>query len=219
MLPSRMLVHKFGGSIWLDSRPGLRIAQGMSQAAVEPSSGWVGLVISEIVRTDCIEEYRTWSAGICEAARKAPGFRARQVIEPRDESMPEYLIILKFDTRTNMDRWHESAECRSWLEKSETFIAKRTHHHPGEGMEIWFARPESATQSPPFWKQVVMGTLAVYPSIILLRVITTPILGPLNMHPDLNLLISVVLLSCLLTWPLMPWLTWILSSWLYPKRA
>lgn len=190
----------------------------MSEAAIEPASGWVGLVISEIVRADRLNEYHEWSAGICEAARKAPGFRARQVIEPRDQSILEYLIVLKFDTKENLDQWHESTECRSWLAKSEEFIEQRTHHHPGEGMEMWFSRPETNSEPPPFWKQVVLGTLAVYPSIILLRIITTPILGPLNMHPDLNLLISVVLLSCLLTWPLMPWLTRILSSWLYPNE-
>lgn len=187
----------------------------MREAAIEPASGWVGLVISEIVRADRLGEYREWSAGICDAARKAPGFRARQVIEPRDQSVLEYLIVLKFDTTESLDRWHASGECREWLVKSEAFIERRTHHHPGEGMEMWFAKPDAISASPPFWKQVVLGVVAVYPSIILLRVITTPILGPLNLHPDLNLLISVFLLSCLLTWPLMPWLSRVFRSWLY----
>lgn len=191
----------------------------MSEAAVEPDSGWVGLVISEIVRTNRMAEYHDWSAGICDAARQAPGFRARQVIEPRDENMPEYLIILKFDTKENLDRWHDSEECRSWLAKSEELIEKRTHHHPGEGMEMWFARPGETLGSPPFWKQVAMGTIAVYPSIIALRLITTPILEPLHLHPDLNLLISVVLLSCLLTWPIMPWMTRVLRPWLYAAKG
>lgn len=190
----------------------------MSEAAIEPASGWVGLVISEIVRADRLNDYHEWSAGICEAARTAPGFRARQVIEPRDQSMLEYLIVLKFDTKENMDRWHESTECRTWLDRSEEFIEKRTHHHPGEGMEMWFSRPDTSSTAPPFWKQVVLGVIAVYPSIILLRVITTPILGPFNLHPDLNLLISVILLSCLLTWPLMPWLSRLLGPWLYRQK-
>ncbi len=191
----------------------------MSKAAIEPASGWVGLVISEVVRPDRLAEYRDWSAGICEAARLAPGFRARQVIEPRDEQVLEYLIILKFDSPENLDRWHSSEDCRRWLAKSERLIERRTHHHPGEGMEMWFARPDAAAASPPFWKQVVLGVTAVYPSILLLRAITTPVLGPLDLHPDLNLLISVLLLSCLLTWPLMPWLTRVLGPWLYGRTA
>lgn len=175
----------------------------------------VGLVISEVVRPERVREYEEWSAGISAAAMKATGFRMRQVIEPRNSKHLEYLIVLKFDSLEHMNHWHESEECRAWLSKGEELFEHRTEHDPGEGVELWYSRPDTAVGSPPFWKQVVIGTLAVYPSIILLRILTTPILGPLNLHPDVNLLISVVLLSCLLTWPLMPWLTRLLRPWLY----
>lgn len=180
---------------------------------------WVGLVISEIVRADRIAEYEQWSAGISRAAEEAKGFRARQVIEPRDAANPEYLIVLKFDSVQNLDNWHASAVCREWLEKSSGLIERRSHHQPGEGVEMWFARPGRELASPPFWKQVALGMLAVYPSIILLGWITQPILRPLNLHPNLNLLVSVFLLSCLLTWPLMPWLTRLLNPWLYGRES
>lgn len=180
---------------------------------------WVGLVISELVRADRIVEYEEWSAGICEAAKSAPGFRARQVIEPRDSTHLEYLIVLKFDTLPNLDLWHESDDCRDWLAKSAAFIERRSHHDPGVGVEMWYTRPDPVAISPPFWKQVVIGVIAVYPSIILLRWLTTPILAPLKLPPDLNLLISVFLLSCLLTWPLMPMLTRFFNRWLYGRGS
>jgi len=179
----------------------------------------VGLVISEVVRPERVREYKEWSAGISAAAMKAEGFRARQVIEPRDSDHLEYLIVLKFDSLANMNRWHESEECRQWLSQGEELFEHRTRHDPGEGVELWYSRPDDAVGSPPFWKRVMLGTLAVYPSIIVLRFLTTPILGPLNLHPDVNLLISVALLSCWLTWPCMPWLTRVLRPWLYAEQS
>ena len=178
----------------------------------------VGLVISEVVRPERLREYEEWSAGISAAALKAEGFRARQVIEPRDRDHLEYLIVLKFDSLEKLDRWHNSAECRDWLSRGSELFEQRTQHDPGEGVELWYSSPDDTVAKPPFWKQVALGVLAVYPSIILLRFLTTPILGPMNLHPDVNLLISVALLSCLLTWPLMPWLTRVLRPWLYRGR-
>ncbi|MBG86252.1 MAG: antibiotic biosynthesis monooxygenase [Verrucomicrobiales bacterium] len=189
----------------------------MSTSANPNPDRWVGLVISETVRADRLEDYQAWSLGICEAANQAPGFRARQVIEPRDASLLEYLIVLKFDTVQNMDRRHQSDEYHRWLMQSEGLFEARSQHQHGEGMELWYVRPDEPVNAPPFWKQVVLGSCAVYPSIILLRWITTPLLGPLNLHPDLNLLISVVLLSILLTWPIMPGLSRLLRPWLYGR--
>lgn len=179
----------------------------------------VGLVISEIVRPERLPEYKEWSAGISAAATKAEGFRARQVIEPRDEGRLEYLIVLKFDSLETLNRWHESDEFQGWLSRGAELFEQRTQHAPGEGVELWYSRPADGAVSPPFWKRVALGVLAVYPSIILLRFLTTPILTPMNLPPDLNLLISVTLLSCWLTWPLMPWLTRVLSPWLYAEHS
>lgn len=191
----------------------------MNDAPSDPQpAGGVGLVISEIVRPDRIEEYQAWSAGICAAARKAPGFRARQVVEPRSRDRPEYLIILKFDTAENLNRWHASDEYRHWIDLCTGFIEERTHHTPCEGVELWFASPEPTERTPPAWKLIATSVLAVYPSIILLRWVTTPVLSPLNLHPDLDLFISVCLLSVLLTWPIMPTLTRWLHPWLHAGR-
>jgi antibiotic biosynthesis monooxygenase (ABM) superfamily enzyme len=63
---------------------------------------------------------------------------------------------------------------------------------------------------------VIVGTMAVYPLILLVNQLAGPFIGTL---PDkLSLLISVVLVSALLTWPVMPWLTKLLGFWLYPEK-
>ncbi|MBE9112840.1 antibiotic biosynthesis monooxygenase, partial [Nodosilinea sp. LEGE 07298] len=69
--------------------------------------------------------------------------------------------------------------------------------------------------SPPYYKQVVLGVLAVYPLILLANGLLGPLL--IGLPPLLALFISVIFVSALLTYPIMPWLSKGLAFWLYPK--
>ncbi len=60
-----------------------------------------------------------------------------------------------------------------------------------------------------------MGILAVYPLILITNIIIGPLLEDLPQL--LGLFISVVAISALLTYPVMPLLTRLLGFWLYPS--
>ncbi|SLN33883.1 hypothetical protein RUM8411_01470 [Ruegeria meonggei] len=65
---------------------------------------------------------------------------------------------------------------------------------------------------PPFWKQLVLSVLGVYPTLVLLRLITEPVVGELP--PLLGIFVIVTLLSALLINPIMPMLSRLLQPWL-----
>ncbi|PSN11398.1 antibiotic biosynthesis monooxygenase, partial [filamentous cyanobacterium CCT1] len=67
------------------------------------------------------------------------------------------------------------------------------------------------------YKQVVLGVLAVYPLILLANTLLGPLL--VGLPPLLALLISVIFVSALLTYPVLPWLSKGLGFWLYPKAG
>jgi antibiotic biosynthesis monooxygenase (ABM) superfamily enzyme len=68
---------------------------------------------------------------------------------------------------------------------------------------------------PPYYKQVIIGVITVYPVILLSNLLVAPFLQ--GLHPLLSLLISVTFISALLSYPVMPYATKILAFWLYPS--
>lgn len=189
--------------------------------AIQPQSGPVTLVISELVDPSKMAAYEAWTKGINRDARQFEGFLGVEVIRPRDHDHPEYVVIVKFETYECLRRWLISPIYRRWMAQSYGLIAARSQQQLPSGLELWFTLPNAQTEprsplpSPPYYKQVVLGVLAVYPLILL----ANRLLGPLlvGLPSLLALLISVIFVSALLTYPVMPWLSKGLAFWLYPK--
>lgn len=186
-------------------------------------SGPVTLVISEVVDPSKLAAYEAWTKGINHDARQFEGFLGVEVIRPRDHDHPEYVVIVKFDTYDHLRRWLISPTYRHWMDRSYGLIAARSQQQLPSGLELWFTLPQARSGArpplppPPYYKQVVLGVLAVYPLILLANAVLGSLLG--GLPPWLGLLFSVIFVSALLTYPVMPWLSQSLEFWLYPKPS
>jgi len=194
---------------------------GESMQTFGQQSDPITLVISEVVEPNRIDEYEAWTKGINHAARQFAGFIGVDVIRPRDHQYPEYVLIVKFDNYEHCKNWLTSSVYHNWMLKSEEFIAKRSQQHLPNGLELWFTLPKSSSltspNQPAYYKQVIVGVITVYPLILLAKLVLNPFLNGL---PDLlSLFISVIFVSALLNYPVMPYLTQILNFWLYPSRS
>lgn len=176
----------------------------------------VTVVISEAVAPSRLDDYEAWSHGINQVAQTYDGFMAVEVLRPRDNAYSEYVVIVRFDSYDHLRAWVTSDDYRHWIERSRGLIKQRSYRHMTRGLEIWFASPRSgiASDQPPYYKKVVLGVLAVYPLIVLSNMLLGNLLAPLPSW--LGLLLSVVFVSSLLTYPVMPMLTHVLDFWLYP---
>jgi antibiotic biosynthesis monooxygenase (ABM) superfamily enzyme len=180
----------------------------------------ITLVISEVVEPNLIEEYEAWTKGINHAAQEFDGFIGVEVIRPRDHQNPEYVVIVKFDNYDHCKNWLASPVYQQWMQRSQEFISKRSLQHQPHGLEIWFTLPKSNLENriePPYYKQVIIGVITVYPLILLSNLLLSPLLQ--GLPALLSLLISVVFVSALLTYPVMPYLTKMLTFWLYPTSS
>ena len=84
------------------------------------------------------------------------------------------------------------------------------------GLEPWFTLPNRVVNRPPArWKMAVLTTLGVYPMLLVLGVVLNPVVGDWPMA--LRLGASLVLGIPLMTWFIMPGLSRIFFSWLYPE--
>jgi antibiotic biosynthesis monooxygenase (ABM) superfamily enzyme len=186
---------------------------------LQTQPGPVTLVISEVVEPSQVAAYENWTRGINQDASQVEGFVGVEIIRPRDRNHPEYVVIVKFDTYENLHRWLVSPTYRAWMEQSGELIAARSQQHLPNGLELWFTLPQRRTAleapQPPYYKQVVLGVLAVYPLILLANVLLGPLLA--GLPSLLGLFISVIFVSALLTYPVLPWLSKGLEFWLYPK--
>ena len=81
------------------------------------------------------------------------------------------------------------------------------------GLETWFTRPSRPGEpAPPRYKMVAVTWLAVYPLITLILVLFGPLLSLLPM------LVLTAVMVTLMTYVIMPRMTRLFSSWLYPAR-
>ena len=177
----------------------------------------VTTMYTDRVKPDMIVEYDAWSAGVNGDVKRFPGFLSVDVIRPEDSDHPEYITLVKFDSCENLKRWRESPNSAKWMEKLPMLLAGSSHAQERFGLELWFDRPSSSQslKEPPFWKQVLIGVVCVYPLILIL----IWALGPFTagLPGKVALLLNVFILSSLLTYPVMPWVTRLLRPWLYAK--
>jgi len=168
------------------------------------------------VKPDKIDEYEAWSKRFNGSLKKLPGFMGVDVIRPEDGSEPDYMTLVRFDSCHNLKRWKESPSLATSLENLPKLLVGESLKQECTGLELWFDRPKSTktVKEPPFWKQVVIGVICVYPLVLMLNLV----LGPFTAeYPrEIAMLVNVVVLSSLLTYPVMPWMTRLLRAWLYP---
>ena len=177
----------------------------------------VTLVISELVRPQRIGDYEGWAHGLHQVLRTVPGFRGIDVIRPSDHSHPEYVTILKFDSYDTLRAWQTSETYRGWLAKLADLIVGTSDYQHGAGLELWFTRPQGlpGLASPPFYKQVIVGIIGVYPLILLFDHLLRPLTR--DLPRALGILVVVVPVTIVLTYPVLPLLTKLLNRWLYPR--
>ncbi len=174
-------------------------------------------MFTDRVRPDKVNEYEAWSTSIHREIKKFPGFLSVDVIRPDDSSHLEYITLVKFDSCENLKRWRDSPIMAERLGKLPDLLVGDPHAQECVGLELWFDRPSVSRRlkEPPFWKQVIVGVVCVYPLVLLLRWALGPVTG--GFPWAIALLINVIILSALLTYPVMPWVTRLLRPWLYPK--
>ena len=130
----------------------------------------------------------------------------------------EYIIIVRFDDSGRLNAWSSSSTFKNIFEKAKPFLVSSQSQQQSHGIEQWFELPQHQTlqtKKPAFYKLVVAGVLAVYPLVLLWNLLLNPFME--GFHYLLSVLFSVIFISVLLTYPVMPLISKMLAPWLYPK--
>ena len=173
------------------------------------------LMVVDHVNRESISDYEDWLSGIHDDLQNQRGFVSVDVIRHLDQPDPEYVILVKFENQETLKRWRSSSELAAWLSKLEGLVASKPHFEEAIGLEFWFDRASRRHRMPAFWKRVILSIACVYPMIIMLSWAFAPIIG--SWPPAGQIFVVVVVLSTLLTWPIMPYATRLLKPWLYAR--
>lgn len=183
---------------------------------IDEENHQVTTIISHNVRPGREQGYEEWVHGITAAAIKFKGYMGISVIRPWDHSHPEHVAIVRFDRYHNLKKWLESDVRQEWIERLQPLIEEPETIQIMTGLETWFTLTSKPMKSiPPRYKMALVSWLGVFLTLPLLNHFLAPLLSSLPVI--LGQLIGTGIGVALLTYLIMPRLTQLFCSWLYPN--
>lgn len=167
-------------------------------------------------------EMVSWlSAGIT-LAERFPGFLGAGWVRPHTDSETWHMLY-RFADQDSLQAWEHSPQ-RQWWRSSATglgIVEERVEKRTG--IEGWFDEPttrdvsdlRAAPAAPPRWKQACVIFLVFFPLSLLVN------WGAGELVPDLFLplrvLLAVLVMTPVMTYVALPWMTRRMHWWLHPK--
>lgn len=182
---------------------------------MEQDDQFVTVVITQLVKPGCETAYEAWLKDITSVARTYIGHMGTNVIRPQLGVRNEYVIIFRFDGYENLKAWMTSRDRESWLTQAKPLIESDPQIQEISGLEAWFSLPGQPLKTPPRYKIALLTWGAVFVLINLLSTFLVPLLR--GLPPLIISLIITITMVLLLTYVVMPRISRLFSSWLYPK--
>lgn len=166
---------------------------------------------------------RDWEQAIGDLMRTSstfPGYLGSIFLRPMSSSQPHYRVYTKFDSDESMQRWYNSEQRLERVSRLEPFEQQPAEVQHLTGFETWFTLVDDGLISaapPPKSKMFFVVWLAVFGTVLPLIALLRPLTASLP-----NLVASAVMSAisvAMMTWIVLPALTWLFKGWLYPKYA
>jgi hypothetical protein len=186
----------------------------MNESNTDP----VTLVFSWKVKRGKEKEFEKWAHETTTAASHFEGHLGANWIKPPANSR-NFTVIYKFDTTDNFMRWEKSSIRHNLLNKAKKLTDNQTPKKIEQitGLETWFTLPGSLTiKPPPKWKMVIATAIGIYPIGLIFQAFVAPHMNdiPLLLRP----VVLSLILTPLMTYAIMPNITKLFQSWLYPNK-
>lgn len=176
--------------------------------------GAITVSISRRVKPGHEAQYERWISGVIEAASTYPGHLGTNVLRPGPTTNHEYVLIYRFDSYSNCQRWEKSSLRQEWLVKLGDMVEGDPTMRRGTGLEFWFDLPELPVQKHPSpHKMALVLICVVYTLVLMFNLTLAPWLEGMQLWQ--RVLVIVVLQVLLMTYLVMPRVTRLLQPWLY----
>ena len=177
----------------------------------------VSTIISTRVKPGREAEYRSWERKIAAAQSKAPGLQGYRFEPPVPGVQEDFVAILRFDTRENLQAWLDSPVRKGLIEEAAPLTDEFHARIASSGFEQWFKDGTPGDAPLPAWKMNMLVLLMLYPIVMLFGYfIGTPLLDrELHLPFAVSLFVGNIA-SVFLTGFLVPWIAARFGWWLRP---
>ncbi len=174
-----------------------------------------------------IAEATAWVQTGVNLANKYPGFLGSGWVRSGDETNVWHMLY-RFADESTLTAWEQSGERGWWLSMGEGFVrSERSRRRTG--IEGWFDEPTTGTvtvqtpagttevavvSAPPRWKQAVSIWLGFFPVNVLFTYAVSPVPGWDALPIWLRVLITTLVLTPIMAYLVLPWVTRRLRRWL-----
>jgi antibiotic biosynthesis monooxygenase (ABM) superfamily enzyme len=194
----------------------------VSGEAGVPAASRKGPVTSTVtrqVRPGHSAAYEIFLQTIIECASGFDGYLGAEIFRPVEpEHGGEYRIVYRFASVAQLRAWLDSAEHSSQLELAVPHAVGASRTSFRTGLETWFTLPGEPGLPPPTpYKMAVLTWLSIFPLISLVVLVLGPHIRTVALVPRTAITTAVTV--PLMTWIVMPRVTWLLRSWLFSRSA
>ncbi len=186
----------------------------MESATPEPAT----TIFARVVKPDRVQEFEAWLKSINEVVRRFDGCLGMDVIRPGEQDHLEYVVVLRFEDQGGLKRWLESPERAEWVTKSDDMTIGEPYIQEAHGLDPWFTLPgrETRVLQPPKYKMVIVIFLSLFPLLLIIPPLVSPMLTFL--HPVAGQALLVIGIVALMTYVMMPLMTRLFAFWLFGSR-
>jgi len=162
-------------------------------------------------------EMLAWVQAGTSLAERFDGFLGSGWVRPSEDST-EWHMLYRFASSDALAVWEASPQRAWWLEAAQGRI-EATRVERRTGIEGWFDEPAAvealslAPSAPPRWKQMVVIFLVFFPLSLAANFAVSRTIADLVL--PLRVLISVIVMTPLMTYLFLPWITRKMSWWLH----
>ena len=136
--------------------------------------GTVSTVFSYRVRPGHEAEFHDWRRRIVEASRKWEGFLGTESFDTLDSANPEFVVVLRFDSRPHLEAWLQCPERALLIAEVHQYVEDYRVRRIGSGFEGWFEYGDDSAPPAP-WRQGLVILSALFPVITFLRHLLAPL--------------------------------------------
>ena len=181
------------------------------------------------VDPDRIAEATVWVQTGVNLANRYPGFLGSGWVRAGEDS-DVWHMLYRFGNEDTLEAWERSPERAWWLEMGRQFVrAERARRRTG--IEGWFDDPATGSvpavadgadasvaaalpPAPPRWKQAVSIWLGFFPVNLGFALLMVFVPGWEDVPLALRVLVTTLVLTPIMTYWVLPWITRMLRGWL-----
>ena len=156
-------------------------------------------------------------AFIAESAA-APGSLDFHVLRSCDDASREYTVVHRFADQSSRRAFVQSEMYGRWMARLREVTESEPHIQEFDGLAGWFVLPskERPHAHPPRWKMALVTFMGVYPLTSTIPGWTAAALP--GVHRLAANAVGTAIIVAALTWAVMPLLTRLFATFLFPER-